>query len=226
MVGPTIGEILPLAIGVAISPVPVIAVILMLFGPRARSTGPAFALGWVLALAVVGAAVLLVADASDVSSEQGPSDAVFAIKLALGLLLLALAVRQWRSRPKEGEEPEMPGWMSAVNEFTALRAFGFAALLAGVNPKNLGITLAAGSTIAQAGLTDAEPWVVLAVFVALASLTVVLPGAYYVVAGDSAERTLDVMKSWLTANNATVMSVLFLVIGVMLVGDGLGGLTS
>lgn len=224
--GPTIGEILPLAIGVAISPVPVIAVILMLFGPRARSTGPAFALGWVLALAVVGAAVLLVADASDVSSEQGPSDAVFAIKLALGLLLLALAVRQWRSRPKEGEEPEMPGWMSAVNEFTALRAFGFAALLAGVNPKNLGITLAAGSTIAQAGLTDAEPWVVLAVFVALASLTVVLPGAYYVVAGDSAERTLDVMKSWLTANNATVMSVLFLVIGVMLVGDGLGGLTS
>jgi len=226
VVGPTIGEILPLAIGVAISPVPVIAVILMLFGPRARSTGPAFALGWVLALAVVGAAVLLVADASDVSSEQGPSDAVFAIKLALGLLLLALAVRQWRSRPKEGEEPEMPGWMSAVNEFTALRAFGFAALLAGVNPKNLGITLAAGSTIAQAGLTDAEPWVVLAVFVALASLTVVLPGAYYVVAGDSAERTLDVMKSWLTANNATVMSVLFLVIGVMLVGDGLGGLTS
>lgn len=215
-----------MAIGVAVSPVPIIAVILMLFGPRARSTGPAFAFGWVLALSVVGGVVLVVADSSDVSSEQDPSDAVFAVKLIIGLLFLVLAVRQWGSRPKEGEEPEMPGWMSAVDQFTPIRAFGMAILLAGVNPKNLGLTLAASSTIAQAGLTDAEPWIVLLVFVALASLTVVLPVAYYIVAGDSAERALDTMKSWLTANNATVMAVLLLILGVLLVGDGVGGLTS
>ena len=223
--GPAIGDILPFAIGVAVSPVPIIAVILMLFGPKARSTGPAFALGWLLTLAVVGMAVLTVADTSDVSSEQGPSDAVFAIKLAIGLLLLVLAVRQWRSRPNGGEEPEMPGWMDAIDEFTALRAFGLAALLAGVNPKNLGLTLAAGSTIAQAGLTGAEPWIALLVFVALASVAVVLPVGYYLVARSSAERTLDSLKAWLTKNNATVMSVLFLIIGVLLVGDGMGGLT-
>ena len=215
-----------MAIGVAVSPVPIIAVILMLFGPRARTTGPAFALGWVLALSVVGGVVLVVADSSDVSSEQDPSDAVFAVKLIIGLLFLVLAVRQWSSRPKEGEEPEMPGWMSAIDQFTPIRAFGMAILLAGVNPKNLGLTLAAGSTIAQAGLSDAEPWIVLLVFVALASLTVVLPVAYYFVAGASAERALNTMKSWLIANNATVMAVLLLVIGVMLIGDGVGGLTS
>ncbi len=224
--GQAIGDILPMAIGVAVSPVPIIAVILMLFGPRARTTGPAFALGWVLALSVVGGVVLVVADTSDVSSEQDPSDAVFAVKLIIGLLFLVLAVRQWSSRPKEGEEPEMPGWMSAIDQFTPIRAFGMAILLAGVNPKNLGLTLAAGSTIAQAGLSDADPWIVLLVFVALASLTVVLPVAYYLVAGDSAERALNTMKSWLIANNATVMAVLLLVIGVMLIGDGLGGLTS
>lgn len=224
--GPAIGEVLPFAIGVAISPIPIIAVILMLFGRKARTTGPAFALGWVLTLAVVGVVVLLVADTSNVSSEQGPSDAVFAIKLFVGLLLLVLAVRQWRSRPKEGEEPEMPGWMSAIDEFTALRAFGLAALLAGVNPKNLGMTVAAGSTIAQAGLTDAEPWIVLSVFLALASVSVVLPVAYYLLAGSSAERNLNSMKAWLTANNATVMAVLFLVLGISLIGDGMGGLTS
>ena len=223
--GPAIGDILPLAIGVAISPVPIIAVILMLFGPNARITGPAFALGWVLALVGVGVIVLTVADTSDVSSEQGPSDAVFAIKLLVGLLFVILAVRQWRGRPHEGEEPELPGWMNAIDEFTPLRAFGLAALLAGVNPKNLGLTLAAGSTIAQAGLADAEPWIALAVFVALASLTVLLPVAYYIAAGESAKRTLASMKSWLTTNNATVMSVLFLVLGVLLIGDGFGGLT-
>ena len=119
----------------------------------------------------------------------------------------------------------MPGWMGAIDEFTPVRAFGLAVLLAGVNPKNLGLTLAAGSTIAQAGLADAEPWIVLSVFVALASLTVVLPVAYYLVAGESAKRTLDSMKSWLTTNNATVMSLLFLILGVLLVGNGVGGLT-
>ena len=224
--GQAIGDILPLAIGVAASPLPISAVILMLFGPNARTTGPAFVLGWVLALAVVGAFVITVADTSDVSSEQGPADVVFALKLLVGLLLLVLAVRQWRSRPKEGEKPDVPGWMSAIDEFTALRAFGMAVLLAGVNPKNLGLTLAAGSAIALTGLTGAEPWIVLLIFVALASVTVVLPVAYYLVAGDSATRTLDSMKTWLISNNATIMSVLLLIIGAMLVGDGMGGLTS
>ena len=120
----------------------------------------------------------------------------------------------------------MPGWMSAVDQFTPVRAFGMAILLAGVNPKNLGLTLAASSTIAQAGLKDAEPWIALLVFVALASVTVLLPVVYYLIAGDAAKRTLDTMKSWLTANNATLMFALFLILGAKLVGDGVGGLTS
>lgn len=224
--GPAIGEILPSAFGVAISPVPIIAVVLMLFGPHPRISGPAFALGWVLALSVVGVVVLIVADSSDVSSEQGPADAVFAVMLIVGLLFLLLAVRQWRSRPKEGEEPEMAGWMSAVDQFTPVQAFGMAILLAGLNPKNLGLTLAASSTIAQAGLPDAEPWIALLVFVALASVTVLLPVGYYLIAGDAAKSTLDTMKSWLTANNATLMFALFLILAAKLIGDGVGGLTS
>ena len=116
--------------------------------------------------------------------------------------------------------------MSAIDDFTALRAFGLAVLLAGVNPKNLGLTLAAGSTIAQAGLTSAEQWIVLAVFVVLASLTVAVPVVYYFASGDSATRTLTSLKGWLISNNATVMSVLLLLIGVVLIGDGIGGLTA
>ncbi len=45
--GQAIGDLLPAAIGVAISPVPIIAIILMLGTPKARSNGPAFAAGWV-----------------------------------------------------------------------------------------------------------------------------------------------------------------------------------
>ena len=81
----------------------IIAVILMLITPRARSNGPAFVAGWVLGLVVVGGLVLIIADAAGVSSSSGPSTAAYAVKLALGVLLLLLAVRQWRSRPGPGE---------------------------------------------------------------------------------------------------------------------------
>ena len=57
--GSAIGSILPQAIGVAISPIPIIAVILMLFSKRARSNSLAFLAGWVLAVGIVGAVVLV-----------------------------------------------------------------------------------------------------------------------------------------------------------------------
>jgi len=224
--GNAIGTILPQAIGVAISPVPIIAVILMLFSQRARSNGPAFLVGWVLALAVVGSIVLLLASLGKISAGGTPSTLAYVLKLLLGLLFLFLAVRQWRSRPKEGEEPKMPRWMETIDTFTAGKAFGLGVLLAGVNPKNLALTLAAALSIAQAGLSGAGPWIALAVFVILGSLTVAVPVLYYLFSGQSAEKMLNTWKAWLVANNATVMFILFLVLGVALVGQGLGGLIS
>src|SRR5947209_8718624 len=163
--GNAIGSILPQAIGVAISPVPVIAVILMLFSQRARSNGPAFLVGWVLALAVVGSIVLVLASLGKVSTGGTPSTLAYVLKLLLGLLLLLLSVRQWRSRPKAGEEPKMPKWMATIDTITAGKAFGLAALLVGANPKNLALTLAAALSIAQAGMNGAAPWIALVVFI-------------------------------------------------------------
>ena len=222
--GNAIGSILPQAIGVAISPVPVIAVILMLFSQRARSNGPTFLLGWVLALAVVGSIVLLLASLGKVSAGGTPSTLAYILKLLLGLLLLLLAIRQWRSRPKAGEEPQMPKWMATIDTVTAGKAFGLAALLAGANPKNLALTLAAALSIAQAGMSGAAPWIALVVFIILASLTVAGPVLYYLFAGQSAEKMLAGWKTWLVTNNTTVMFVLLLVLGAHSFGQGLGGL--
>ena len=93
--GQAIGDLLPLAIGIAISPVPIIAVILMLITPRARANGLAFLGGWLLGLAVVGTVVLVVANTAGVATSSGPSKAVSAIKLVFGLLLWLLAWRQF-----------------------------------------------------------------------------------------------------------------------------------
>ena len=147
-----LGSILPQAIGVAISPVPIIAVILMLFSKRARSNGTAFLIGWVLALVVVGSIVLVLANLGKVSTNGTPSTLAYVLKLLLGLLFLFMSFRQWRGRPKEGEEPHMPKWMETIDQFTAAKAFGLAALLAGVNPKNLGIDACCGAVDCTIGI--------------------------------------------------------------------------
>jgi len=223
--GGTIGDILPLAIGVAISPVPIIAVILMLFSKKARGNSLAFLIGWILGIAAVGTVVLLLGNSADIGTSSGASKGAATVRLVLGLLLLFGAFRQWRKRPKEGEEAQMPKWMAGIDAFTAGKSLGLAVLLSGVNPKNLALVLAAAMTISQAGLSGAQPWIVLIVFVIIASLTVAIPVLVFQIAGEKAEGMLNGWKTWLAGNNAVVMAVLFLIFGFMLVGKGITGLS-
>ena len=120
--GAAIGQILPLAVGVALSPVPIIAVALMLMSQRARLNGPLFVIGWLIGLAVIGVVVLAVAGPGDASSNGQPATWVSVLKLVLGLLLLLVAVRQWHGRPRPGHEVEAPKWMGSIERFSPGKA--------------------------------------------------------------------------------------------------------
>jgi threonine/homoserine/homoserine lactone efflux protein len=220
-VGKGIGEVLTFAVGVAISPVPIIAVILMLFSARARVNGPVFLAGWVLALALVSGVAYLVADQSNASTSSTASDTISWGKIVFGVLFLLLAVRQWRSRPAPGVEPAMPKWMAGVDTITTGKAFGLGVLLAGVNPKNLLLAIAAATGLAQLGLSTTDAVVSLVVFVIVGSLTIAGPVAYYLVGGEKAKAELEELKGWLSMHNAAVMAVLFLVFGVDLIAKGI-----
>jgi hypothetical protein len=50
------------------------------------------------------------------------------------------------------------------------------------------------------------------------------PVAIYFVLGDRAAAILGNLKDWMAANNATIMTVLLLVLGAKLLGDGIAGL--
>lgn len=216
-----ISAVLTYAIGVAISPVPIIAVILMLFSIRARVNGPMFLAGWVVSLALVSGVVYIASDASDAATDSTTSDAISWGKIAFGLLFLLFAARQWRSRPELGVDPEMPKWMAGIDSFTPVKAFGMAVLLAGVNPKNLLLSAGAGAALAQVGASTTDAVVSLIVFVVVGSITILGPVAYYLLGGEGAKGSLDSMKGWLAVHNAAVMTVLFLVFGVKLIADGL-----
>lgn len=223
--GTGISEVLTFATGVAISPVPIIAVILMLFSSRARVNGPTFLAGWVLALAVVAGVSYAVADAGDASSDPAASDGVSWSKIAFGVLFLLLALRDWRKRPAPDAAPAMPRWMDGIDALGPGKAFGLALLLGGVNPKNLLLAAGAGASLAQSGTSGTATAVSLVVFVALASSTIAAPVVYYLAGGESAKARLDGLKSWLAVHNAAVMTVLFLVFGVDLIAKGIPPLT-
>ncbi len=223
--GQAIGGILPLAIGVDISVLSIIAIILMLITPRARSNGSAFVAGWVLGLVVVGGLVLVIANTADVAGSSGPSTAASVIKLTLGVLLLLLAVRQWRSRPGPGEQAPAPKWMAALDSFTPVKSLGLGAAMSGVNPKNFVLTAAAAMSIAQTGLPGGQQAVVLAVFVVLGTVTVAAPLVVYLALGRKAESILNGWREWLAANNAAIMLVVFVVFGFVLIGQGVAGLS-
>jgi threonine/homoserine/homoserine lactone efflux protein len=216
--------VLSLGVGVALSPVPIIAVVLMLGSRRGRVNGPAFVLGWVVGLAVVGTIVLVVAGGADANEDAEPATWVDVVKLLIGVLLLLVAAKSWRGRPREGETAELPKWMRTIDTFTPARAAGIAAVLSGVNPKNLLLTVGAAAAIAQTGVDTGNQAIALGVFVLVGTLGPGIPVAIYFALGDRAKRLLDDLKTWMSANNVAIMAVLCLVIGTKLVGDGISGL--
>jgi threonine/homoserine/homoserine lactone efflux protein len=219
-----IGQVLSFGVGVALSPVPIIAVVLMLGTPRARVNGPAFLLGWIVGLAVVGTIVLFAAGGAGANEDNEPATWADWVKIALGVLLLLVAFKQWRDRPRAGEQARMPQWMRTIDRFTPARSVAIAAALSGINPKNLLLTVGAAAAIAQTGADTAEQAVALAVFVLIGTLGPGVPVALYFVLGERAGHILDELRAWMSANNAAIMAVLCLVIGAKLIGDGVSGL--
>ncbi len=218
--GTVLGELLPLAVGVAISPIPIVAAILMLLSPRAAGTSTGFAVGWVIGILVV--TVIVVALSGSIDTDAGPSHSagVAWVKIVLGIGLVLLAVQQWRGRA----DTSVPAWMQAIDRMTFVKATGLGVLLSGVNPKNLLLCVSAGVAIGTGGVSAGGKVVAVAVFTLLGACTVLLPVIGYALAADRLRGTLDQLKSWLQANNHAVMAVVLLVMGAVVIGKGIGGL--
>lgn len=219
MILDVLGEVLPLAVGVAISPIPIVAAILMLLSRDAGAASLGFGLGWVAG--IFSATGLLTFGARWIDPGDGqPSAAASWVKIGLGVVLVALAIRQWRSRA----DTSVPGWMRAIDGLTAVKAAGLGLALSAINPKNLLLCVSAGVAIGTAGLGAGEQVVTVALFTVLAAVSVLVPVVGYAVAADRLRGPLDATKNWLQANNHAVLATLLLVMGAVVLGKGLSGL--
>lgn len=215
------GSSLPLAVGIALSPFPIIAIVLLLMSPRGAASGSTFLVARLIGLSLVLGVVVVASDAIYALTSNIGLPAI--IKLVIGLGVLVLGVTKWRPRA-EGEEPALPKWMSAIDKFTPGQSFGLGFVLSVANPKELAFLLAAGVSIGGSGLGPRHELLVGGVFVLIGCLSVLVPVIATLVAPTRMRPVLDAMNVWLVKNNSTVMGVLLVVIGAVVVGGAIGEL--
>jgi threonine/homoserine/homoserine lactone efflux protein len=222
-----IGELLPFAVAMAVSPMLIIVVVLILVSDGARAKGLAFVSGRMLGVALILAvvfAVFVAIGGHHVAHRGPPSKAASIIRMLVGVALILLAARMFRNRPKPGEEPPPSALMRRVDGLTAPRAFVMGLALSFLDPASLSLGFIAGLDLAEAGAPSVATLAIAVGFVLIATVTVTVPLAIYLVGGAAAEARLGGIKTWLTTNEKAVMMVLFLIVGVYMIGRGLRAL--
>lgn len=220
--GDAIGAVLPFAVGIAISPVPVIAAILLLLSPRPRAAGAGFAAGWVLGILLVVVVFLVFAAVIPTPVVGGTRPVQGFIHILLGVLLMGLAVRQFRLYARaRGQSTELPSWMRAIDRLGFWDALGLGVLLGAVNPKNLMLGAAAGIALGTSGVRVGDAVIVLAVYVLVAASTILAPIIGVLIAGDRAHQPLHALRAWLERENAVIMGMVLLILGVVVLSKGI-----
>jgi Sap, sulfolipid-1-addressing protein len=217
------GELLPLAVAIAISITTIITTILMLLSPKAKRRTVGLLVGCVVG---VGGAVALFALLAGLlpTQDSGGSLAAAVINMVVGVLLVVLALRQWRVRPATGDQAELPRWMTEVDSMTPTKALVLGLLLSAVVPKNLLLALSAGVIVSEAELSVGKASVVIVVFTMIATSTVAVPVVAHLVAPARMHGPFQRLREWLVENNVTIMGLLLLVIGVVMIGNGIASL--
>lgn len=224
--GEAIGSSLPMAVAIAVSPLAVVASVLMLTSRRAAANGLAFLVGWLAALAAIGIIVLAVAGSTGVHLPGKQATWASWLDIALGVLLLWEGGREFQHRPRGDEQPKMPKWMARLEHTTPPAAASAGALLGGVNPKNLLLAIAGAAAIAQTGIAAGQQAAAYIVFAVVGTAGVAIPPIIYVATGARAQRLLAGLKGWMSHNNAVILSVLCLLVAAKLIGDAIASLTS
>lgn len=218
-----LSQIVAFGIAAGLSPIPIVGVVLMLGTPRAKTNSLAFAGAWIASILIVGGAALAISSGAGGAGATTTESGTVVWKVVAGILLVAIGLRYWRKRPREGEALEVPKWMAAVDRFKAARAAALAVALSVVNPKNLVLVLGSAAAISDAALSTSDELLALAIFTAIATIGVATPIAIYFAMGERSAPVLARIKDWMIAKNSIVMLVICGLLGAYLIAEGLAG---
>jgi threonine/homoserine/homoserine lactone efflux protein len=206
-------DLLLIGLGIALEPFPLTAFILVLGAEKGIWKGLAFILGWLACLVVVIAAVILATGNSPPKPQTVPSTAALAVKLAVGVALILIALRKKR---RMGQPRKPAAWLAKLDRLSLVSVAGLAAFL---QPWTL--VAAGATTITEAKLATAGSYLVLALFCLLATSTFLYLELYATFARSGADATLNRLRDWLNTHQDQVVIAVFLLLGLWLAGKSI-----
>jgi hypothetical protein len=214
-----LGGLLPLAIAVAVSSVPITVTTLILLSPNRNRAALPFLVGWVIGVAAVIVLSALFASALPAPPRRGPDPVVAILSMMVGAALIVLGVINLR-RGSQSESTGLSGWLSRVDSFGALVSFAVAVLL-NFRPKGLLLGIAAGLALHATSVDVGEALLLIAIYTVIATSTVVVPIVASFVAPRQVEPKLIAARDWMAHNGRLLTSLMMLMIGVVILGYGI-----
>jgi hypothetical protein len=208
-----LGDLLGLAVAIAVSPVPVIAVVLMLISAGGRGNAIALLAGWAVTLTVVVVGVALLG----IGGASGGGHGVAVAQLGLAAILAVVIAIEWRGRHRS------PRWMALLTDLGPGRALALGVALVALNAKDGALAVAAGAKLGDGAPAVPAAILDVALFVLIASATVIAPLAVDLALGDRAGPILHSWHAWLERHGATaVITTLGVIVAVLVVQGGRG----
>lgn len=224
MLAVAIGVVLAPGLGAAISPMAIVADLILLTTKAGRSRALMFGLGVFAATLAFAMVVLIALLTVHVHTSETSAKIAAGVSLILGFLLIWFAVKQWHKRPRPGKQVASPQWMESLDSASGFKAFTLGVALSFMNAKNIPLTIATITAVVHLG---AQLWVniVAAVlFATLGSLGVFIPLIASIFGGTAFEEKLQETKEYLVAHNAVILAVVLLLLGAQTVGKAIGHL--
>jgi hypothetical protein len=216
-----IADVVPFALATAVSPLPLLALLVVLLTPRAVPNGLAFTVGWAAALLAVATVTVAVLGAD--AGFDGSGAVVRALEVVVGAGLVALAAWQWARRPRGAARRVDPRWLVVADRCTPPQAFTLGGVLVLGNPKNLALTVAAAGAVAGADGASHERFWSLALFAVLGTAGLAVPLVLRITLGQRAAGTLTRWRRWLVRHGTAAACAVVALIGVLLVARGAAG---
>jgi hypothetical protein len=233
--GELIVSLVPLALGIVMSPLAIMALVAVLVSKRARANGLAYLLGWIVAIVLVLTVSYAVFGSLQVRRPGEPPLWAVIVRLTVAIVLLVSAVfvyRRGRSRIRRMAEaatvsdvvaaaPQLPGWLRAVDEFTPVRCGLLGLGIFVLNPVDFSCAVLAALDVRTADVGGAG---LLVVFAVIGIAPIGVPVVYTLVAGEKADPFLEKVRTWIAGHTNVLNAALLVLIGAMQLQKGLSAL--
>ena len=205
-------DLVLIGLAIAFDPLPLTAFLIVLPSKRGVRKGAAFVFGWLASLAIVVTVTVLATGNNPPKPNTAPSLADLAVKIALGVILVAIALRQRRrmGRPKKPKKP--PKWQAHVDNMSQWFAMGLAPAL------QPWVLIGAGAaTVVEAKLSSAGSYLALFLFCVLASASYLAMEVYAGIKPDQSQAFLASFRTWLGTHTDQVIIWGSLILGLWLI---------